>query len=196
MRLKHPKTFAYLEHFRGQLRKRASTSVRALMEKGAFYSMFAVGPYTVAPWKVMWPEVGETVRAGVSGPDPASPGKPALPDHTIVAVSCETREEAHFICALLNSAPAQAAITGYVVLHPSPHVLEHIRIPRFSRKNTTHVSLAALSEECHAATARGAADAVRALESEIDNAAARLWGITAQELAALAMAHVPSLITD
>jgi len=42
----------------------------------------------------------------------------------------------HFICALLNSAPAQLAISGYIVLHPSPHILEHIRDTYFKVKES------------------------------------------------------------
>jgi hypothetical protein len=137
--------------------------------------------YTLAPWKVLWPEVGHTVRAGVCGPKVSGV---VVPDHTIVAVSCESHSQAYFISALLNSSPAQAAVRGYIVLHPSPHVLEHIAIPQFSPENKQHVRLAELAERCHAATAKGDTKTVFELELRIDSVAARLWGITDDELKA------------
>ncbi len=182
---KHPKTYAYLKQFEVLLKKRASSSVRKLMERGAFYSMFAVGPYTMAPWKVMWPEVGHTIRAGVCGPQEVETEKPALPDHTIVAVSCASGPEAHYLCALLNSAPAQAAASGYIVLHPSPHVLEHIAVPRFKPDDVAHCHLASLSAQCHQAVAQGDTAGLAGLQADVDRAAAGLWGITGEELAAI-----------
>jgi hypothetical protein len=85
---KLPRTFAYLRRFegdrnrpeRGTLRGRAP--YKQHFDPGdPFYSMCNVGPYTTAKWKVMWPEVGHTVRAGVCGPqkiesEKASPAGP------------------------------------------------------------------------------------------------------------------------
>src|SRR5271157_676310 len=141
--------------------------------------------YTLAPWKVLWPEVGHTVRAGVCGPRPRDVNITAIPDHTIIAVPCDSGDEAFFVSALLNSAPAQAAIIGYVVLHPSPHILEHIAIPQFSAANASHARLAALAEHCHAEAAGPNTSKVSALERELDRAAAKFWGISNQQLKAI-----------
>ena len=150
--------------------------------------MHNVGPYTMSAWKVMWPEVGNTIRAGVCGPQEVDTEKPALPDHTIVAVSCESGPEAHFICALLNSAPAQSAASGYIVLHPSPHVLEHIAIPKFKPADPEHTHLADLSVQCHAAAALSDTAALADLQTQVDRAAAKLWDISGLELAAIQQA--------
>ncbi len=147
-----------------------------------FYSIYNVGPYTVSPWKVMWPEVGNEVRAGVCGPSAGEIRRASIPDHTIISVACETAQEAHFIAALLNSAPARAAASGYIVLHPSPHILEHIAIPRFKPDAKQHSNLASLSERCHVAASKDDSKEVKALEAEVDKASATLWGITNDEL--------------
>jgi hypothetical protein len=181
MKLQHPKTFAYLKSFESQLRKRSGFK-QYFKAADPFYSMYNVGPYTLAPWKVLWAEVGHTVRAGVCGPQKIEDEKPALPDHTIVGVSCESKGEAHFICALLNSCPAQLAVRGYVVLHPSPHILEHIAIPRYNAKDARHKSLAKLSEGCHLAAAADDESLVLSSEAEIDQLSAAIWGITEVEL--------------
>lgn len=184
MKRRDPKTFAYLKRFEDRLRVRSGFK-QYFRPTDPFYSIYNVGPYTMADWKVLWPEVGHTVRAGVCGPAEVEAAKPALPDHTIVAVSCRSKQEAHFICALLNSAPAQLAASGYIVLHPSPHILEHIAIPSFKAQDRTHNLLARLSEKCHLATSNEDAERLARLEMEIDEAAANLWGITNTELKAI-----------
>ena len=187
MKRKYPKTFAYLKPSEAALRGRSGFK-KYFEPSDAFYSMYNVGPQILEAWKVMWPEVGNTIRAGVCGPQEVDTEKPALPDHTIVAVSCESGPEAHYICALLNSAPAQSAASGYIVLHPSPHVLEHIAIPKFKPGDAAHAHLAALSERCHQAAAQGDAARLAALQGEVDQAAAALWGIDGPELAAIRQA--------
>jgi hypothetical protein len=149
--------------------------------------MYNVGPYTLSSWKVMWPEVGNEVCAGVCGP---INGEIAIADHTIIAVACETGQVAHFIAALLNSAPARVAASGYIVLHPSPHILEHIAIPRFKAESKQHSALADLSERCHVAAKKDDPKLVKAIEAQVDKAAARLWGITEGELKSIQEALV------
>jgi SAM-dependent methyltransferase len=184
MKRSFPKTFSYLKHFEKQLRNRSGYK-QYFEPTDPFWTMYNVGSYTLAPWKVLWPEVGNTVRAGVCGPSTDSAGSNAIPDHTLIAVSCESNSEAFFVAALLNSSPAQAAASGYIVLHPSPHILEHIAIPRFVADNKTHAKLARLAEQCHVARAANDEKTLEILEADIDKAAARLWGITELELGAV-----------
>jgi hypothetical protein len=187
MRREHPKTFAYLKQFENQLRKRSGFK-QYFKPADPFYSIYNVGPYTIADWKVLWPEVGHTVRAGVCGPAEVEAAKPTLPDHTIVAVSCRSKQEAHFICALLNSAPAQLAASGYIAQHPSPHIMENIAVPKFNAKDQTHTLLARLSEKCHMTTSNEDEVELARLEGEIDEAAANVWRITDRELKAIRIA--------
>ncbi len=114
MRQRLPLTHEYLAHFEPQLRARRSGVVRDLMDKGAFYSMYAVGPYTLAPWKVVWPELGSTVEAAVVG---ATSGRPVIPDHTLILVPLEAEAEAHYVCSVLNSTTVRALVAAYVTGH-------------------------------------------------------------------------------
>ena len=186
-----PKTYAYLKQFegnpkifeRGTLRGRATKAVRGPIKNGApFYSMFGVGPYTMAEWKVLWPEVGHSVHASVSGPSTVEKLKPALPDHTIVAVSCSSESEAYFIAGMLNSSPAYVAVAAYIVLHPSPHIMKNIAVPQFKKADSDHTWLAKLSRQCHVAANE---KQIAELEADIDEAAAKIWGITKTELKAI-----------
>jgi hypothetical protein len=146
--------------------------------------MFNISSFTFAPWKVVWREVANELDAAVTGK--AAVGgvrKPVVPDHTCILVGCDTSQEAHFICAALNSSPARLAIRNYIVLHPDPHVLNNINIPKFSASNRMHLRLADLSQAAHRAAAKGDSAEVARVEEEIDRTAARLWGLSDDELA-------------
>lgn len=189
MKRRWPKTFAYLKQFEGDSRRPERGTLRGrsgyrqyFTPHDAFYSMYNVGPYTMAEWKVLWPEVGNSVRASVCGPSRVDKAKPPMPDHTVVAVSCENSREAYFIAGLLNSSPAHVAAAAYIVLHPSPHIMENIAIPRFQKKDDRHAKLAELSNRCHAAARKNQEHEIAKLEAEIDEVSARIWGISNAQL--------------
>jgi hypothetical protein len=180
----YPRTYGYLKRFEEVLRKRRSRGISDMVRKGApFYTMFAVGPYTFAPWKVVWREQASTMTASVVSP---KDGKPVIPDHKLMLVDCASEDEACFVCACLNSSVGQMVAVSYAVeIQMTPHILEHIRIPRFDPGNPVHGRLAELSKEAHAAAAKGDAQGLRAIEAEIDRVAAQVWGLSAAELRAV-----------
>lgn len=109
--------------------------------------------------------------------------KPVVPDHTCILVECDSAEEAHYLCATVNSSPARLAIRNYIVLHPDPHVLDNVNVPQFAKADRTHAHLAELSVAAHKAAAKGATAEVSKIEAEIDRAAACLWGLKDEDLA-------------
>jgi hypothetical protein len=72
-----------------------------------------------------------------------------------------------------------------VTLHPSPHILRHVAIPQYDPSIAVHRSLAEFGERARqlAATGESGAAALRELESEMDSAAATLWGLGNEGLA-------------
>ena len=55
MQVHYEKTYHYLKQFERILRERRSRGVTDMIEAGApFYTIFAVGDYTFAPYKVVW----------------------------------------------------------------------------------------------------------------------------------------------
>jgi hypothetical protein len=191
MKLQYPKTYSYLKKFegdpkrrkRGTLWGRASSSVRKLMETGAFYSMFAVGPYTMAEWKVVWRKQSSAFQATVVG---LSREHIVCPDHKLMLVPCQEYQEAYYLSALLNASPSLMVVKSYVISpSTSTHVLEHVAIPRFDSRLPAHIRLSELSQECHEAAALDAESEVQKLEKEIDELAAELWSITPTELKAI-----------
>jgi len=188
MQTNYPYTYGYLKRFEEVLRERAAfkryftrkDKNGRIVETGPFYSMFDVGIYTFAPWKVVWREQASTMTASVVGP---KDGKPVVPDHKLMLVDCASEDEAHFVCASLNSSIGQMVAVSYAVeIQMDPHILEHIRIPRFDPKNPVHCRLAELSMQAYEAAKIGDEIRLREIEAEIDLWAAKLWDLTDDEL--------------
>jgi len=196
MQTDYPCTYGYLKRFEEVLRKRAAfkryftrkDKNNRIVETGPFYSMFNVGPYTFAPWKVVWLGFGATeMKAAVVG---LVGGKPVMTNQAMHPfVSSDKEDEAHYLCACLNSSVVNLAVISHTQLggksFAQSNILEHIRIPRFDPENPVHGRLAELSKEAHAAAARGDAQGLRAIEAEIDQQAAQVWGLSAEELRAV-----------
>ena len=184
MKTDYPKMYLYLKRFETVLRERKSRGVTDMIEGGApFYTMFAVGDYTFAPYKVVWPWISIGIRAAVIG---ECNGKSVCPEHNTSFVDLWTEDEAHFICALLNSAIGDLAIRTFYSGGgggiASPGVLQNIRIPKFDPASKVHQELAGLSKEAHTATALGEEDTVVFIEGRIDELAAQVWGLNGEEL--------------
>jgi hypothetical protein len=73
----------------------------------------------------------------------------------------------HFLCAVLNAPVSRALVAAYITGHPSPHVLEHVRVPRYDAANELHREIAQISRLAHKT---GATD-----EAVLDGLVSRLW---------------------
>lgn len=182
LKMRLPKTYRYLKQFEDILRTRSGYR-RYFRETDPFYSMFNVGEYTFAPYKVVWARIGSSMTAAVVG---TSDGKSIIPQETITLVAFDTPTETHYVCAMVNSTPFNFAAQSYSQKggksFGTPSILENIRVPCYEPDDATHRALAALSQRTHEAAAQGNEDAVRAIEAEIDALAAKVWGLSEAEL--------------
>ena len=180
MQKKCPKAHSYLAKFEKILRARPAFK-RYYRETDPYWSMFNVSGFTFSPWKVVWREQASTFTASVVGP---FRDQPIVPDHKLMMVETNSRVEAHYLCAALNSSPACLAIAGYAIqIQMNTHILENIAVPHFAKGNRTHVRLAELSEAAHKAAAKGETAEIKKLEDEIDLAAAKLWHLSDDDVA-------------
>ena len=181
LKVKYPHTHAYLKEFEDVLRQRADYRKYFNPQKDPFYSMYNVGSYTFAPYKVVWRYIAGDFISAV----PVGEVRTAIPDSKLVLVPCTSMSEAHYVCATLNSLPARLTVRSYTVgTQISTHVLEHVAIPRFNPAKSLHRSLSARSQRAHqlAALGKEAQAELARVEEEIDRLAAELWGITQVEL--------------
>ncbi len=96
LRERAPLTWAYLQSHSARLAKRGSSIYRG---KPAF-SVFGVGPYTFAPWKVAISGLYKKLKFSVVGPQE---NKPVVLDDTCYSLACGTEAQAVFVAGLLNS---------------------------------------------------------------------------------------------
>ena len=183
MRRTFPKTYSYLLKFKDLLLNRSSSSVRKLMDTGAFYSMFAIGSYTLSPWKVVWRDMGAFIQVAVVGQDA---GQIICPEHHVMYVSIYSEREAHYIAAVLMSSPVRLMVAAYTTTTGiSTHVLENVKVPRFDEHNAVHIRMSNLSVECHRVVSDGCIEQVTSQQSEINDLVSQIWGITKAELNAI-----------
>jgi hypothetical protein len=114
--------------------------------------------------------------------------KITCPEHHVMAVAVDSGSEAHYLCGMLMSSPVELIVGGYTTTTGiSTHVLQHVNIPTFQRSDGIHNRIAEISKECHkVARDRDPDQAVLGKHrEEIDRLAAKLWGITKEELRAV-----------
>lgn len=174
-----PLTLAYLEQFEDALRARAAyrkyflrtrKSDRVVRETGPFYSMFNVGEYTVAPFKVAWHRMKSPLQAAVIG---SKQGKLLLPQETHAFIPCQEDVEAHFLAAMLNSryfnSVAEATAQKGGKSFASPHILERVFLPSFRGDDETHRVISQRAKDIQAAVHQGEEPSeVQRLEEQLE----------------------------
>jgi hypothetical protein len=178
MRQRYPNALAYLEEFRDALQRRAA--YRRYQSRAPFYSMYDVGPYTLAPVKVVWRRMDRRINAAVVEPvaDPRLGLRPVIPQETCVLVAADSADEAHYLCAVLNSALVGFLVASHSVRggkgFGSPGMLDFIRIRRYDAGNPIHRDLALASREAHRSAISGADGSE--IQDRIDRLVALVWG--------------------
>jgi len=176
-----PQSYQWLSQFKKELLERSAfKKYFGGKETAEFWTMYNIGDYTFAPYKVIWREMASKFTAAVAG---EVDGKVCIPDHKLMLVPCKTENESHYLCALLNSSPVGLSILSVAInLQFNPHVLTRIALPKYDPKNETHRSLAAASKTAHKAAAKGRGDRVVEIEEEIDRLAAQVWNLSDDEM--------------
>ena len=189
MKEKYPLALDYLARFEKTLRRRAAfkrfftyRKKGKIKEKAPYYSMFAVGKYTFSKYKVAWPRMTSTIDAAVVEP---SGHKSVLPQETITFVPVENRDEAHYLCAMLNSNPIGYALAAYSQVggkgFAAPHVMRYLKIPEYDRSNELHAVLSDLSILAHSSMSALGEIKDDELQAKIDETASSVLGLSATE---------------
>ena len=108
--------------------------------------------------------------------------KVVIPEHNTIFIPTQLEQEAHYLCAVLNSDISSLVVQAHSSLFYSASILEYIAMPQFDAGNSIHTRLAALSQQAHQLAAAGEEAGLAAVEAQVDEAAAELWGITDGEL--------------
>jgi hypothetical protein len=107
IRLRAPKTWAYLEAHAKQLDARVST----IYQKNPRYSIFGVGDYTFRPWRIAICGLYKVLRFRLVGP---IEGRIVMFDDTVYYLSFETEIEAIDALEKLRSKPATGLLSALI----------------------------------------------------------------------------------
>jgi len=191
MKVDYPKTYAYFLNFEKLLKER---SVYKLVGKNhpAWYGLFIdIGEYTFSRYKVIWKNVSGKISgkaefsAAVIGPvkDKFLGEKIIIPNVKLMFIPLDNEDEAHYICAILNSSIVRLIVASYVIeTGISTHILQNVSVPVFNKKDKNHIELSNLSKRAHQLTRQNCEEELRKVESEIDKLVAQIYGITEEEL--------------
>ncbi len=174
-----PLTYAYLNQFKNVLLSRGSRIVREFAEKTEFYAMYGIGEYSVAKYRVTWKRMASRIEAVVLSTlkTPFST-KTLISTDTTAFFALDDRQEAHYLCAVLDSHVVDDYIRSFSSAgrgFGAPSVMENVAFPKFDAKNKLHARLAELSEEAHALVK--ADKATDEIERQVDEAVRKLWNI-------------------
>lgn len=181
-----PKTYGYLKRFENTLIERAAYK-KYFQASDAFYSMFNVGKYTFAPYKVVWCQMGSRITSSVISKvnDPYIGTKLIIPEHVLAFIPTKKEEEAHFICSIFNSSVAnlilQSLAKGSKSFGAPKFIKNLLGIPKFDPSNPTHTNLAKLSRKAHELALENAAGLAE-IEQQIDKLVGKLYGLNKHEL--------------
>lgn len=112
------------------------------------YSLYDIGKYTFAPYKVIWKALAKGVMAVTISSDN---NRMIIPDHNLLMVPLEDEMEAYYLTGILNADIVSRFVNAYVAWFISGHILERIKIPKYCEKIILHTEIANLSKEAHIA---------------------------------------------
>lgn len=163
-----PKTWEWLNDFRNQLLERKSK----MFSKKPFYSIYGLGNWD-SKYKVVWNSMGFYPNfVVVSSVNDVFLGKKlVLPEHVNMFIPTNNRDEAHYICAVLNSFLVKE---GLRILSSksksglSASIINKIRLDLFNPDNEKQKKLAELSKKAHQFAERNEKDNLGRIENNID----------------------------
>ena len=143
-----PKTKQYLLTYKRQLRSRSTWRNR--MSTAPFFAVYNVGPYTFAPYKVVWAEQSGVFKAAVATQKQTPAGRrPYVPDHKVFFVPFQQAGPAYFLCGLLTTNLVTEFIESHTIAIQVGNIFKHMHLPSFDPEQTAHTELAAVVRQAH-----------------------------------------------
>ncbi|QXJ34169.1 Eco57I restriction-modification methylase domain-containing protein [Saccharolobus shibatae] len=190
VKVKFPLTYNYLSTYKRELESR---SIHKLWGKeNPFYSVYDIGSYTFAPYKVVWKEVSARMAAGgfhVAVVEPIE-GNIAnniiIPEHTVIIIPFEKEEEAYYVAGVLNS-----IISTIYGMYMVGGMLTDMYIPTYDSNSSLHKKIVELSKKAHViakcihaetkpdycSNIRNPEKELMEIEKELDKTVAQLYGM-------------------
>ncbi len=186
-----PLALGYLTQFKKELTERAAYQKYFFREvkrngevveripTGPFYSMYNISEDTFSRYRVTWKRMAQRMSATVLSKVSTPFGrKEVISTDTTSFIVADSREEAHYLCAVLNCDLVDDYIGSFSEAgrgFGTPSAVETLRIPKFDNSQALHRGLAAMSAEAHGRVERG--KPISEIEEEVNKLARKLWNI-------------------
>lgn len=175
LRKECPKTWEWLNDFREQLLARKSR----VFAREPFYGIYGLGDWD-SKFKVVWTRMGFSPNFVVvsSVTDKILGKKLILPESVNMFVPTGNEQEAHYICAVLNSSLAKKGLemlSSKSKSGLSASIVGKIRLDKFDSKNSLHETLAELSIEAHSLAKQNNNEMLKKIEKRISDVVEELY---------------------
>jgi len=175
LKMNQPKTWEWLNDFREQLIARKSK----VFAKEPFYSIYGLGDWN-AKYKVVWKSMGFYPDFVVisTTKDEKLGEKLVLVEHVLYFIPLNSSDEAHYICAVLNSSiirESLKALSSKSKSGLSSSIVSKIRLDKFNNKNNLHRKLTSLSKKAHQLAEKNDDETLKEVQKEIDTFVEKLY---------------------
>jgi len=186
-----PLTYAYLIQFKDILDKRAAFKkyfCKEIKKNGKiieripiapFYSMYNISELTFSRYHLAWKRMAAKMSAVVlSGIKTDFGTKRLVSTDTTAFFALDNRDEAHYLCAILNSELVGNFIKSFSSAgrgFGAPSVMNNLAIPNFDATNLIHKELADLSVKSHGLVKKD--KSIENVEEQINILVKKLWNI-------------------
>jgi hypothetical protein len=181
MRQNWPRTFFYLTRFKDILTQSSLYRHFHKSDGNPFYGQRNINDDTFRNYKVVWKIMANDLIATVVSQYKTLFGyKTIIPLKTTAFFAINNEPEAHYLCAIINSAPVREFIKSFSSAgrgFGTPSVMEHVGIPKFDHKNELHQKLAEISKKCHCLKKENKEKEIEKLEKENDKSVKKLFGL-------------------
>lgn len=173
LRIKYPRTYQWLyDNFHDVLLETRIRSAKFFdPNQFPWYRLDNVGEYTFKPYKMLWKEQSTAMNCCVvsSLDSPVIGKKLVVTDSKVLSTSFDDKNEAYYLCGVLNSSEIEEIIQGYTIsTNRGIDIVKNIRIPTFNSSNPCHARISQLSITAHDAYKRNDVDTIKNCEMEIN----------------------------
>ena len=171
-----PRTWEWLRDFKEILLARKSN----VFAKDPFYSIYGLGDWG-AKYKVVWKSMGFYPNfVVVSSVEDEKLGKKlALVEHVEYFIPLDHEDEAHYVCALLNSSIVEKTLRQLSGRGKSGlgAIVKQIRLDMFNSDNKLHKQLSSCSKRAHALAKASNEVELAKVQRRINQLAERLYSL-------------------
>ena len=179
LKVNFQKTYSWLYYFKDLLLETRIRSGKFFdKDKFPFYRLDNVGDYTFYDYKVVWKEQSKKLTSAVisSIDDEYLGEKPIVTDSKVLFVPLNNKNEAYYLCGILNSRVIGEIVEAYTIdTQRGVDIVKNINIPIYEESNGIHKKISKLSEFAHKQYELGNFDEIPDIEVELEKSVINLF---------------------